>query len=123
MQEHPNVTFARRMSEAFERGDMAALDAAVADDVVWHEIGRAEPRRGKAELRAAMADVDYAITAKVHDIVGNGDHVVVLANAIGTRGGRTLDYRVAEVYHIRDGKVVERWALSDDTARIAEFFA
>ena len=29
------------------------------DDVVWHEIGRAEPRRGKAELRAGMGDIDY----------------------------------------------------------------
>jgi ketosteroid isomerase-like protein len=122
MQEHPNVTFARRMSEAFERGDIETLSSAIADDVVWHEIGRAEPRRGKAELQAAMMGADYTISAKVHDIVGNGDHVVVLANATGTRGGRTLDYRVAEVYHIRDGKVVERWAMSDDTARIAEFF-
>jgi hypothetical protein len=25
--------------------------------------------------------------------------------------------------HIRDGKVTERWAFSDDTQRITEFFA
>jgi hypothetical protein len=30
---------------------------------------------------------------------------------------------VAEIYHIRGGQVAERWAFSDDTAAIAEFFA
>jgi len=32
-------------------------------------------------------------------------------------------YRTAEIYHIRDGKVTARWAFSDDTAAINEFFA
>jgi len=27
------------------------------------------------------------------------------------------------VYHVKDGKITERWALSDDTAAITEFFA
>jgi ketosteroid isomerase-like protein len=39
------------------------------------------------------------------------------------RGDRTFDYNTAEILHIRDGKCVERWAFSDDTARIVEFFA
>jgi ketosteroid isomerase-like protein len=49
--------------------------------------------------------------------------VVLLVDATATRNGRTLDYKVAEAYHVRDGKIAERWAVSDDTARIAEFFA
>jgi uncharacterized protein len=121
--EHPNVALVRRLTEAWGRGDMQTLEAAIADDIVWHEIGRAEPRRGKAALRAAMGQVDYQITAENHDILANDEHTVLLAEATATRGGRTLKYKVAEVYHIRDGKVVERWAVSDDTARITEFFA
>ncbi len=39
------------------------------------------------------------------------------------RGGQTLTYRTAEIYHIRDGRVTERWAFSDDTAAITAFFA
>jgi len=46
-----------------------------------------------------------------------------LVEAAATRGGRTLRYRTAEIFHIRDGKVVERWAYSDDTAAIIAFFA
>ena len=38
-------------------------------------------------------------------------------------GDRTLTYRTAEIYHMRDGKVTERWAFSDDTQRIIDFFA
>jgi uncharacterized protein len=127
MSEHPNAAIVRRLGEAFESGDMTKVaavgEAVMADDVVWHEIGRAEPRRGKAELRAGMGDIDYVIAATTHDVLANDDHAIVLANATATRGGRTLQYRVAEIYHIRDGKITERWAFSDDTAAITEFFA
>ena len=39
-----------------------------------------------------------------------------------TRGGKTLEYRTAEIYHMKDGKITARWAFSDDTAQIVEFF-
>jgi len=126
MAEHPNAAVVRRLAEAFESGDMAKLAAAgdelMADDVVWHEIGRAEPRRGKAELRAGMSDIDYTITAMTHDIIANDDHAILLGDATATRGGKTLHYKVAEVYHVKNGKITERWACSDDTAAITEFF-
>jgi ketosteroid isomerase-like protein len=123
MAEHPGVAVVRQMAESMASGDMEAAASHLSDDVIWHEIGRAEPRRGKAELAASMGEVDYEITGQLHDVLGSDDHVVALFDATGTRGGRTLDYRVAEIYHLRDGKVVERWAFSDDTAAITEFFA
>ena len=49
--------------------------------------------------------------------------VVALVRAHATRGSETLDYNTAEIFHVRDGKVSERWAFSDDTARIIEFFS
>lgn len=121
-----NAAVARRATEAFERSDMQELDRCLADDVVWHEIGRSEPRRGKEALRGAalvVGGVDYKITGSTHDILASDDHAVVLVNATATRGSRTFTYRTAEIYHIRDGKIAERWAFSDDTAAIAAFFA
>jgi ketosteroid isomerase-like protein len=123
MAEHPNAAIPRRLLEAMRTNDVATAEALLADDVVWHEIGRSEPRRGKEELRSAMAGMDYEIDATLHDVIANDDHTVVLAEATATRGGRTLTYRVAEIYHIRDGRITERWAFSDDTAAITAFFA
>lgn len=132
MAEHPNVALVRRAMQAMTETDMskaeqemAIVDAFMADDIVWHEIGRAEPRRGKAELQAAMMEGarDYTIAFEVHDVIANDEHSVALGTATATRGGKTLVYRTAEIFHIRDGKAVERWAFSDDTAAITAFFA
>ena len=114
---------ARELTDAFDQGDFAKLDALISDDIVWHEIGSAEPRHGKQALQAAApGGSDYEITATLHDIVASDDHAIALVEATATRGGRTMTYRSAEIYHIRDGKVTERWAFSDDTGAIAAFF-
>ncbi len=132
MAEHPNVALVRRAMQAINETDMtkadeemALVDAFMADDIVWHEIGRAEPRRGKAELQAAMtgSERDWTVTYETHDVVANDDHAIALGTATATRGGKTLEYRTAEVFHIKNGKATERWAFSDDTAAIVAFFA
>jgi len=123
MAEHPNVATARAMGEAMSRGDMQTAGSFLADDVEWHEIGRAEARHGIRELQASMFDEgDATITYKVHDVVGNDDHVVAMGEATATRPGRSLTYRTAEIYHFKNGKVSERWAFSDDTRAITDFF-
>lgn len=132
MAEHPNAALVRRAMQAMNERDMskaqqemAVVDAFMADDIVWHEIGRAEPRRGKDELRAALMGGagDWTITYEVHDVIANDEHAIALGTATAVRGDKTLQYRTAEVFHIRDGKATERWAFSDDTAAIIEFFA
>lgn len=125
MAEHPNAVMAREMTDALGRGDMQALMGFLADDVIWHEIGRAEPRRGIAGLRESAPGggaTDYEITGVLHDVVANDDHTIALVTAHATRNGKTFDYRVAEIYHMKDGKVTERWAFSDDTGAINDFF-
>jgi ketosteroid isomerase-like protein len=125
MQEHPNATLVRQMQSSMDNGDWAALDNFVADDIVWHEIGRAEPRRGKGEMAPppGEGESDFDIKYDMHDVVADDDHTVVLGTATATRNGKTLVYRTAEIYHVRDGKISERWAFSDDTQRIVDFFA
>jgi ketosteroid isomerase-like protein len=125
MAAHENLAVARELNEAFARGDMARLDSLVADDVIWHEIGRSEPRIGKEALRAEApgGGADFEIAGTVHDVLASDDHAIALIEATATRGGKVFTYRTAEVYHILGGKVVERWAFSDDTGAIAAFFA
>jgi uncharacterized protein len=123
MAEHPNAAVIRASLEAMNRGDMEAAANLVADDVVWHYLGGAEPIRGKAAMGAMSGEGDYTITAQMHDIVANDEHAIALVEATATRGGRTFRYRTAEIFHLRDGRISERWAFSDDTAAIIDFFA
>ena len=123
--EHPNATLLRRGLEAFDRGEIEAFADLIADDVVWHQIG-ADTMHGKQAMAEAMpgGTVDWTITADVHDVVANDEHAIALVNATGTRGdGRTIEYRTAEIVHMRDGKITERWAFSDDIQKITDFFA
>ena len=120
-----NEAVARGLNEAFERRDMQRMDALIADDVVWHQIGGPD-LKGKAALRAAPqpgAGADYDITGRAHDVLASDDHAVVLTEVTATRAGKSLGYRTAEIYHVRNGQVTERWAFSDDTAAITRFFS
>ena len=119
MDDHPNASLYR---EVFESGDYAD---AVAEDVEWWEIGTPEPVRGKAafiEHRQQSAD-KWQITSRLHDVVANDTHVIALIEATVERNGAVLDYREAEILHVRDGKFTQRWAFADDTAAIADFFS
>jgi ketosteroid isomerase-like protein len=127
MSDHPNAALIRNMSESFNSGDIQKMVDMLSDDIEWHEIGRAEPIVGKAALGARFgmdsgAPPPYEITATTHDVIANDDHTIVLAKAHATKDGRTLDYKVAEIYHMKDGKITARWAFSDDTAAINDFF-
>jgi ketosteroid isomerase-like protein len=126
MSEHPNATVVRELLDKFNSGDMQAGVAMLADDIVWHEIGNPNEIRGMAALAEHMTGADapdYTITAELHDVIANDEHTIALATATATRAGKNFTYRVAEIYHLKDGKIAERWAFSDDTDAITKFFA
>ena len=125
MDEHPYATMYRKGVEAMNAGDYQSQLDMIADDVEWWQIGSAEPIRGKEAFLADMqgAEQDYTVHIDLHDVVANDDHLIALVDATAERNGRTLHYRTAEIMHIRDGKLTHRWAFSDDTQRIIDFFA
>ena len=120
MADHPNATLIR---EIYDSEDLGPADFAT-DDVVWHVIGRDEPYRGKAAIPRGARDGDWEIVSdSTHDVIANDDHAIGLIEVTARRGGETLTFRTAEIYHMRDGKIAERWAFSDDTEAIKRFFA
>jgi len=125
MADHPNAAIVRAVNEEIERtGDMMGVMDLLSDDIVWHEIGRDEPIRGKQALMERFAGMPEggSITTETHDIVANDEHCIQLVTATASMADQSLTYRTAEIYHMRDGKVTERWAFSDDTERINAFF-
>jgi len=125
MAENFNAGQVRRAIDALNTQDYEAFGELVHDDIVWHVIGSSEPVRGKAAMAESLGggSSDYTITAELHDVTASDGHVVALVRAHATKGNETFDYNTAEIFHLRDGKVSERWAFSDDTAAIVAFFS
>jgi ketosteroid isomerase-like protein len=125
MAEHPNAALVRRALEAHNAQDYEAVGELIDDGIVWHVIGSTEPVRGKAEMTQGLGggSSDFTITVELHDVTASEDHTIALVSAHATKGNQTLDYNTAEIFHVKNGKIVERWAFSDDTARINEFFS
>ncbi len=123
MGEHPNVAIFRQAMEAFNAGDSAGFVDSLAADVVWHQIdGRTlDGRDAVMASMSGFADIDF--TGEVHDVVANDDHLIGLINAHVKVGDQEISYRTAEIMHMSDGKITERWAFSDDPQAIVEFFS
>ena len=124
MEDHPNAAKYREVTEAFMAGNLEAMNEYVADNVEWWYIGGDTPLRGKqalVEMYQSLGDTE--IKVDLHDVIANDTHVVALVEATATRGGKTLKYRTAEIHDVKDGKITHRWAFSDDTEAIINFFA
>ena len=125
MADHPNATKLRAASAALEQsGDMTSQMDMIDEEVVWHEIGSDQPLRGKQALieRFSSMPEGASITIDTHDVLANDDHAIALVTATARMGDQELVYRTAEIHHMKDGKITERWAFSDDTDRINKFF-
>lgn len=124
MADHPNAAKYRAATEAMNAGKPEEAADLMSDDIVWWQIGVKEPLRGKQALMDSMQQFeDSQIKVDLHDVIANDEHVVALVTATATKDGRTFEYRTAEIHHMKDGKVTERWAFSDDTEAIKKFFA
>ena len=121
--EHPNATLYRRAMEATMSGDPSAAEI-LAPNVVWWQIGSPEPLLGREAVLDSMGLLDQvSYEIDVHDVLANDEHVVGLVTATVTAGDRRITYRTAEIMHVVDGHFTERWAFSDDTQAIIEFFS
>jgi ketosteroid isomerase-like protein len=124
MGDHPNATQYRAAVAAFSSGDLDEFRSMLADDVVWHTIG-GDTMNGAEAVASSMsglAGLDFEIS--LHDAIANDDHVVGLIDIHVTAGDEEISYQTAEILHVdADGKVTERWAFTDDTQAITNFFA
>ena len=125
MADHPNAALYRRLFAAMLDEDLDSFAESVSDDIVYHTIGSSEPLRGREAVLASFSGLDDAgfdFEADIHDVVANDDHVIALVTARVARGDDRIEYRTAEILHVKDGKFTERWAFAEDTEAINRFF-
>ncbi len=130
MAEHPNVALLRRGYEAFDKGDMATLTEIFAEDVVWHVPGRhpvAGVHKGRDAVFAAFAKFGQlsggTLHLDLHALLADDEHAVALNRATAIRQGKQLNLLGADVFHVRNGKVSEFWAFSEDQRLDDEFWS
>ena len=119
-----NEALLRRFYRAvYADWDMAMVDEVVSPNFTSHDwpVGATGPqafRKYYAALKAAVPDARY----EVDDIIGEGDRVVVRWRMLGTHtgdfhgiapSGRAITLRGVAIYTVEDGKLVERWVVSD----------
>ncbi len=136
MSEHPNVEVTRRGYEAFAHGDLAALSGLIADDVTWHVSG-AGPLSGTYHGRDEVfgffgrlaEETGGTFRLDVHDVLANDEHAVALCTLSASRSGKSIEVPVANVSHVRDGKVTVRdgkvtefWGATTDPQASIDFW-
>lgn len=130
MAEHPNLELARSGYAAFARGDMEAVGAVLADDIVWHSGGNnilTGDYDGKEAVfgffARLMQESGGSFKNEIHDMLANDDHGVALVSSTATRGGRSLHSRAVHVFHMRDGKITEFWSFPESDSDVDEFWS
>lgn len=125
---HPNEAVVRRFVDAMVKRDVGAIADSFDDDVVFHIAGRnalTGDHRGKqvvlTRLFQAWEEAFGGLEIRIHDVLANDDHVVVLSDRRASRDDRVLDMRAATVYHVREGKIAEAWLFEWDPYSIDEF--
>jgi len=130
MTEHPNVELTRRGYAAFATGDLATMTELIADDVTWHATG-AGPLSGTYHGRDEVfgffgrlaEETAGTFRLDIHDVLANDEHAVALCTLSATRGTKSLQVPVANVHHVRDGKVTEFWGATEDPEATIDFWA
>lgn len=131
MSEHPNVETTRRGFELFAAGDIGAMTDLLDDGVVWHHPGTsplAGDYKGKDGVMSFFASIIQetggTLKNEVHDILGNDDHVLVMSHLTAERNGKRLDQNVINVLHMSgEGKLTERWLLTEDSKAFDDFWS
>jgi ketosteroid isomerase-like protein len=129
---HPNVEKFTRALEAFGRGDIPTLAAEhFAPDIVWHLAGSgplAGTYKGQGEVFGLfgrlMETSGGTFRVAPHAILGDDDHVVLLARTTGEQpDGRRLDVNECLVLHVVDGRETEVWHSQFDQAAWDAFWS
>lgn len=127
-----NKQLARDYFAAFLRADEAWWQRHIAPDFRRHDPGLPFEVRGPEgvkRLADALLPGIPDMELPIEDVVAEGEKVLVRLRVRGTHGGelmglpatgRRIDIAVLDLFHIRDGVLVEHWALLDNLGMLRQ---
>jgi ketosteroid isomerase-like protein len=126
-----NAAVVRRGYEAFNAGDINALNEMFDESAVWHAPGRSA-LAGDYEGREATfgylgrlgQETEGNFRAELgHLLADDDDYVVGVQRSRAERQGKNLDVGNCIVFRLEDGRVVEVWEHFDDLFAWDEFWS
>ena len=109
---------------AINAGDLDALAALIAEDLVEHDVvpGMPPTKAGVIQFFTDMRKSFSGFTLTVHDIVAEGDKVFTRTTMSGTNVGefmgmpatrKQVEVPIADYFRLANGKVAEHWGVTD----------
>lgn len=131
MNENQNTQVVKQAYDKFKSGDIAGLLDLFDDDIEW-ELDKAEnvpftgARRGKeqvAEFFTVMRQAQHPLQFEPREFIAQGDKVVALGHYAWSvkSTDRIFESDWAEVFTIRDGKIVGFREFADTAAGVAAY--
>jgi predicted ester cyclase len=121
-----NKEIVRRIEEAWNTSDLDALDQYFAERFAPPSgVPQAPPGLAGAKVAHGMAMQSFPDRkVTIEDLIADGDKVVARCRVTGTNqggvpwagapaNGNPVDFEWISVYQLRDGKVVNHWAIND----------
>ena len=119
-----NKAVVRSAYAAIGTGDLGALAALIAEDLVEHDVvpGMPPTKAGVIQFFTGMRASFSGFTLTVHDMIAEGERVVTRATMSGTHVGefmgmpatqKHVEVPVADYFRLVNGKVVEHWGVTD----------
>ena len=130
-----NKQVARGVFEAWESGDLDALDEIVAEDAADHDPYNphtGEGREGLKKLISMYREAFPDVSFEIEDQIAEGDMVVTRWSATGTHEGEIMGFEPTGtkstitgigIDRIEDGKIVEAWTNWDTLAMMRQIGA
>lgn len=127
---HPHAELVSSGYAAVADGDLDALAAVLADDIVWHIPGNGlisgdyQGHDGVVEFfTMAQQLANGTMRVELHDIAATDDHAFALQTNRAERNGETLEARAVAVFHVRDGKAAEVWFFTNSQHANDQFWS
>jgi steroid delta-isomerase-like uncharacterized protein len=128
-----NKEIAVKLIDAFDKGDTAALDTLLTNDIVDHQLDTMYIKKtGKEGVKEMFAAFDKAVSGKrttIHSIAVSGDTVMIYSTTVGTwvdtmmgmtPTNKEIKFPGVDIIRISGGKIAEHWGFMD-MAAMAQF--
>ncbi len=126
--EEANRELARRAWDAVSHGDVAALVALTASNLVWHATGRSSwsgdyfGRDTVFDFLSGLGGDAEVFDSTLHHVLVGDDRAALLLHISGRRKEKSLDTDLDVILRIEADHIVEIWSVPHDQHAFAQFW-